>query len=231
MLYSYYNQFERYRSPLVLINAENLCYLEKICYPPIQIAKRRTTFIRGESGCGKSSLLRILSGIITPDSGQITYLGKPIESYDPVVLRREILLCGQTVFLFPGTIESNYHQFYGFRDSDPPLMERIADFLEVCCLDFRPDAAVDDMSGGERQRAFLSICLSFTPTILMLDEPTSALDEFTADRLMDSVTGFCEEHGITLIIICHDHRLAERYGDAFYDLSPVGATPGKGAGV
>ena len=74
------------------------------------------------------------------------------------------------------------------------------------------------MSGGERQRIYIAICLSFHPKVLMLDEPTSALDEATAVSLLQNLKQYCNEHGITLIAITHDKTLAKSYGDEYISL-------------
>lgn len=87
-------------------------------------------------------------------------------------------------------------------------------FLALCQVPFTPDDLCDNMSGGEKQRVFLAICLSFLPKVLMLDEPTSALDARTADALMGAVKAHCHTQGVTLLVVSHDPTLAQRYADA-----------------
>ena len=79
---------------------KNVRFKGIIHYPDIEILKNCTTFICGESGCGKSTLLKLLNGVVSEDSGEILYANKRIVDYDPVALRREVLLCGQSVFFF-----------------------------------------------------------------------------------------------------------------------------------
>jgi putative ABC transport system ATP-binding protein len=69
------------------------------------------------------------------------------------------------------------------------------------------------MSGGERQRISISICLSLRPKVLLLDEPTSALDDMTSNAVMSNLKTFCHENNITLIIISHNKALAQTYAD------------------
>ncbi|MDR1736220.1 MAG: energy-coupling factor ABC transporter ATP-binding protein [Oscillospiraceae bacterium] len=196
-----------------LIKTRGLTFLDKIAYPDMEIISGRAAFICGESGCGKSTLLKLFSGVITPSGGTVEYLGKDTGKYDPITLRKEILLCSQSVFLFDDTVGGNFRQFYGYREQKAPDTDRMREFLALCRLEFGLDAPCVTMSGGERHRVFIAICLSFLPKVIMLDEPTAALDGQTADGLLSGVIGFCAGNGITPVIVCHDRALSEKYAD------------------
>lgn len=159
-----------------IISASQVVFQSMIRYPNIKIAKGKTTFIHGPSGCGKSTLLKLINGTTSPDSGEIFYKGNNIENIDTIDLRREILLVAQSVFLFTGTIEENFKKYYEYRDRDLPTKETMEKFLKICSAEFPLETRCETMSGGERQRVYIAIFLSFMPDVLMLDEPTSALD-------------------------------------------------------
>lgn len=196
-----------------ILKAENVCFQDLICYPPIGIKRGQATFICGESGCGKSTLLKLFSGVVSPSSGGITFDGRDLESYDPIELRKEVLLCAQGVYLFHQTIAENFNTFYDYRGLPRLRAERMQEYLRVCRIDFPLDTPCATMSGGERQRVFVAACLSLASKVLMLDEPTAALDDQTAQDLIHSLKEYCRAKGITLLVVCHNRLLAERYAD------------------
>ena len=69
------------------------------------------------------------------------------------------------------------------------------------------------MSGGERQRVYIAIFLSFMPDVLMLDEPTSALDNTSSDIMMSNIKNFTKDNEMTTVVVSHYLPLAEKYGD------------------
>lgn len=196
-----------------LIATKGLGFLSNIEYPDISIRKGSITFICGESGCGKSSLLKILNGTISPARGKIFYKGEDCENIDTIKLRRDVLLVSQSVFLFDGSIEENFRSFFSYCDSPLPDEKEMMRALDICCVDMDIKSPCETMSGGERQRVLLAAAVAMRPTVLMLDEPTSALDSITADLLMGKLICFCRETGTTLISVSHDITLAQKYGE------------------
>ena len=196
-----------------IISANQVVFQSIIRYPDIKIAKGETTFIHGPSGCGKSTLLKLINGTISPDRGEILYNDNNIENIDTIKLRREILLVSQSVYLFTGTIEENFIKYYEYRDHDVLPKEDMEKFLKLCSADFPLETRCETMSGGERQRVYIAIFLSFMPKILMLDEPTSALDNISSDAMMKNIIDFSNDNEMTIIVVSHYLPLAEKYGD------------------
>jgi len=124
-----------------------------------------------------------------------------------------VILAGQSVWLFRGTVRENFAQFHQFRCSPPPADGEIERLLRLCAAPFTPRTSCDQLSGGERQRIFLAVALSFAPRLLLLDEPTSALDEATAQILLGNLTAWCRAGGMTLVAVSHDAGLAQRFSD------------------
>ncbi|MEG1044647.1 MAG: ABC transporter ATP-binding protein [Oscillospiraceae bacterium] len=197
----------------IVLSANNLKFDDIIDYPSIKIMRNKTTFIWGESGCGKTTLLKLFNATLSPSTGEISYNNRNTFDMDTVQLRKEITLVSQTVFLFDKTIEENFNEFYKYRDVKPLSKEDMKKYLCICCADFDLSAQCERMSGGERQRVFIAICLSFLPKVLMLDEPTSALDSETANRFFENTKLFCSKNEITLIVISHDKTLADKFAD------------------
>jgi len=196
-----------------ILRARNVVFRSIIQYPEISIPTEKATFIQGPSGCGKSTLLKLFNRTVSPDSGHLFYKEKNIETIDTILLRQEVLLVGQSVFLFKGSIEDNFREYYDYRDLQPISKEQIKQYLTLCCAEFPLDTPCDTMSGGERQRIYIAICVSLMPKVLMMDEPTSALDGKTAKLLLSNIKRFCAERGITLLVVSHDKELTREYAD------------------
>jgi len=198
---------------MALFVLRDVDYKNILHYPALEISAGGATFLCGASGTGKSTLLKLLSGVLSPTGGEILYLGKRVGDYDPIRLRREVLLVGQSVYLFDKTIQENFAEYYAYRDQAVPGEETIREYLDICKASFPLDSMCNLLSGGERQRVFLAICLSLTQEVLLLDEPTSALDEETADQLIGQIKAHCKTKDISLLVVSHDRAIAEKYAD------------------
>jgi len=168
------------------------------------------TAIVGPSGAGKSTLLRLLNRLADPDAGTISYRGQPLDSYDPLALRREVALVPQLPALLEGTVESNVA--YAARLAGRrPAAERC---LRLAGLD--PDFAERDvakLSVGEQQRAMLARALVQEPAVLLLDEPTSALDHAARDAIEATLAALRRELEISIVLVSHDPEQARRLGE------------------
>lgn len=196
-----------------MIETYNLDFKGLLHYPDLRIKSESMTFLSGESGCGKSTLLKLLNGTLSPTAGIIYYQATDIAAIETIRLRREILLVSQSTFLFSGSIYENFAAFYQSRDLLMPKEKEMQKFLCICQLDIPLDSSCDTMSGGERQRIYHAIALSFQPKVLLLDEPTSALDANTADKFFAQMKAYCSASKITVIVISHDDILTNRYAD------------------
>ena len=165
------------------------------------------TAIVGPSGSGKSTLLRLLNRLVDPYSGTIAYRERPLASYDPLELRREVSLVPQLPSLLAGTVESNlaYAAELAGKELDPGRCLRLAGL----------DAGfagrdVGKLSVGEQQRAMLARALAQEPGVLLLDEPTSALDHEARDAIEATLAKLRAELEISLIVVSHDPEQARR---------------------
>lgn len=202
----------------IFYSEKGLTFENFIKYPEISIEENSFTFITGKSGCGKSSYLKMLNFTALPSDGKIYFCGKDLTELSPIDYRRQVMLAPQQVFLTEGNIRDNFDFYYGMREKEPLSNVEIAEALKVCCTDFPLTADCSLLSGGERQRVFLSIFVSCMPKVLLLDEPTAALDEKTSNELFTSLKNYCREHSITVVCVCHNNELAEKYGDSIIRL-------------
>ena len=201
-----------------LFTLKNVSFADIIHYPDLEISAGSTTFICGESGSGKSTLLKLLNGVISPSSGCITYAGQNLADYNPISLRRDVLLVSQAVYLFDQSIKENFHTYYAYRDLDKIDDALMQQHLKACAVHLPLDSMCNLLSGGERQRVFTAINLSFGFKVLMMDEPTSALDDKNAQALISNIKSTCQEKGLTLIIVSHDRAIADQYADHIINL-------------
>ena len=197
----------------ILLEGRGLAFAGQIHYPNFQIFEDEVTFLVGESGTGKSTLLRLLNATRNPSEGLVFYRGKNILEEEAVFLRRRLLLVSQSVYLFDTGIRQNYRAFYEYRELPPPSERVMEEFLSLCCAPFSLDRDCTTLSGGERQRVYLAIHLSLLPEVLLLDEPTSALDSQTSRAMMQNVIAYCRKKGISVVAVSHDASLTERFAE------------------
>jgi putative ABC transport system ATP-binding protein len=166
--------------------------------------------IVGPSGSGKSTLLRLLNRLADPDAGTIDYRGRPLASYDPLALRREVSLVPQLPSLLEGTVESNLR--YAAELADKELDVERCLRLAGLGVGFA-ERDVSKLSVGEQQRAMLARALAQRPGVLLLDEPTSALDHAARDAIEATLAELRRELDISLVLVSHDPEQARRLAD------------------
>lgn len=159
----------------------------------------------GQSGSGKSTLLKTINRLVTPDPGNVTIDGAPVEGAAPHLLRRRIGYVFQSVGLFPHmTVAENIAiglRIAGQRD----MGARVAELLTL--VDLPGDVATrmpDQLSGGQRQRVGVARALATAPGCLLLDEPFGALDPVTRDELGRAVRALHDRLGLTSVMVTHD---------------------------
>jgi putative ABC transport system ATP-binding protein len=168
------------------------------------------TAIVGPSGAGKSTLLRLLNRLADPDRGEVSYRGRPLASYEPLALRREVALVPQLPALLPGTVAANlaYAARLAGEELDTGRCLRLAGLgTEFAERD------VARLSVGEQQRAMLARALAQRPAVLLLDEPTSALDPAARDAIEAALAELRRELEISLVLVSHDPAQARRLAD------------------
>ncbi|WAA12476.1 ABC transporter ATP-binding protein [Fervidibacillus halotolerans] len=173
----------------------------------------KITTIVGPSGTGKSTLFRLSNGLISPDSGKIFVLGKNIEEYDPVSLRKIVALAPQSAPMIEGTVFSNLRLPFDLHGKafDETEAKKL---LHLVNLD--PDLLFHDanrLSGGERQKVSIARTLANRPQILLLDEITSSLDPVSQQEIEHLILSINEKYKTTILWITHQMDQAIRVGD------------------
>ncbi|SHN71968.1 ABC transporter ATP-binding protein [Desulfovibrio litoralis] len=194
-----------------LIETKDLEFNKILTYPDMKIFPNQTSFITGKSGSGKSTLFKLFNKTLNPSRGKVFYNNNDIAELNTLELRKEILLVGQSVFLFDKNIRDNFSEYYTYLDKKTPNDDLIKKYLGICCADFSLDKDCISMSGGERHRVYLAICISLLPKVLLIDEPTAALDTLNSIKLIENLLNFSKENFLTMLIISHDQALTETF--------------------
>ena len=166
----------------------------------------------GRSGCGKTTALRLINGLLTPDEGAVYVNGKNVAQSDLIALRRGIGYAIQGVGLFPHmTVAKNiaYVPSLSGGWSREESQRQVAELLTTVGLD--PALAgryPHELSGGQKQRVGIARALAAHPPILLMDEPFGAVDEITRRTLQKEILQLQQKLGLTVIFVTHDIKEA-----------------------
>lgn len=171
----------------------------------------------GRSGCGKTTMLKLMNGLLTPDSGKVYVEGKNIAETDIISLRRRIGYVIQNRGLFPHmTVEKNitYVPVISGKKNKKENHDLALRLLKLVGLEEEKlQRYPAELSGGQQQRVGIARALAANPKILLMDEPFGALDEITRQTMQDEILRLQKELGLTIIFITHDIREAMKLGD------------------
>ena len=176
--------------------------------------------VLGKSGTGKSVLIKIIIGLLTPDAGEVIVLGQEVatlkgKELDALRLRigfsfqNSALYDGMNVFqnlAFPLTMN--------FKDlSKKEVLESVEEVLEAVGLKDKLKQMPSDLSGGQRKRIGIARTLILKPEIMLYDEPTSGLDPITSAEIIDLINEVQEQYNTSSVIITHDLTCAKNTGN------------------
>ena len=176
-------------------------------------AKGKITTLVGPSGAGKTTLFRLCNRLISPNSGQITINNKPIEQYDPIILRRKIGLALQSATMLSGSVYKNLSLPLTLKGETLPK-DDAKELLEDVSLgkDFL-NRNINDLSGGQKQKVSIARTLVNRPNVLLLDEITSSLDRISQHEIEELIQKINQKYGTTIIWITHNLNQALSIGD------------------
>lgn len=203
-----------------MFQLENIEYKNILSIQKLHIKKEKLTSIIGESGVGKSTLLKLLNHLESFDKGDILYKGESLNKIDPIELRREVTMLSQTPAIFDGTIKDNLAIGCYFAGKPEPSEDTMTSALNVVYLNKALNVEAIDLSGGEKQRLALARMVLIDPPALLLDEPTSALDAETADTVIKQFLEWGLEKKKTIVMVTHSNAIAEKYSDEIIKLHP-----------
>ena len=183
----------------------------------LKVTAGETTVLLGESGSGKSTVLRLMLGLIAPDSGEVRFDGAPLTAANLRSVRHRVGYVVQGGGLFPHLTVRHNATLVAEHLRWPRA--RIDERLEKLCALTRLGADLLDrnpaqLSGGQRQRVSLMRALMLDPAALLLDEPLGALDPITRAELQEELAALFRALGKTVVLVTHDLWEASFLGDS-----------------
>jgi putrescine transport system ATP-binding protein len=174
----------------------------------LNIRKGEIFALLGASGCGKTTLLRLLAGFEIPTDGQITIDGEDMQSIQPY--NRPVNMMFQSYALFPHMSVAKNIAFGLKQDRIPraEVKKRVDELLDLVHMKELFNRFPHQLSGGQRQRVALARSLAKRPKLLLLDEPMAALDKKLREQMQLEVVNIIERVGVTCVMVTHDQEEA-----------------------
>jgi ABC-type sugar transport system ATPase subunit len=174
---------------------------------------RNTLSILGKSGCGKTTMLKTIGGLIQPDAGSISLNGENITNKTPG--KRNIVYLYQEDLLFPH-LNAFENVAFGLRLRKIPekeVREKVQTMLHSLELEEQARKMPNELSGGQRQRVSFGRAIITNPSLLLLDEPFGSLDTGTRERMQLLFKNLTQNYNITSLFVTHDLKEAVLMGD------------------
>lgn len=172
--------------------------------------------IIGSSGCGKTTALKMVNGLIEPSAGKVLVEGKDVAEVDQIKLRRNIGYAIQGSVLFPHmTVEQNIAYVPNILNekNKKKTKEAVNKWMKIVGLDDDLRKRYpSELSGGQQQRVGIARALAASPEILLMDEPFGAVDEITRGQLQTELKRIHKETEITIMFVTHDISEALKLG-------------------
>lgn len=185
----------------------------------VSVPAGEVTVIIGPNACGKSTLLRALSRLLTPDAGDVLLSGEDVRRMPPKTLARRLGLLPQSSTAPFGITVADLvargrfpHQrmLQQWSEADRVAVARAMEATRITAL---ADRMVEELSGGQRQRVWIAMLLAQDTPVMLLDEPTTFLDISHQLEVMELVHRLNREQGRTVALVLHDLNQACRYAD------------------
>lgn len=182
----------------------------------ISIGEGEFLTVIGRSGCGKTTMLKMINGLHRPEQGRVYVEGKDIGKEDLIAVRRKIGYVIQNKGLFPHmTVEKNitYVPVISGKKEKKANHELACRLIKTVGLEpSMLSRYPSELSGGQQQRVGIARALAADAKILLMDEPFGALDEITKQAMQDEILNLQKKLGITVVFITHDIREAMKLG-------------------
>lgn len=177
------------------------------------LSENKTLSILGKSGCGKTTMLKIISGLVDPDHGEILVNGENIQEKAPE--KRNIVYLYQEDLLFP---HLNIFENIAFglrlrKASQQEVEQKVSEIISSLELEGQGQKMPHQLSGGQRQRVSFGRAIITNPSLLLLDEPFGSLDTGTRQRMQQLFKKLAKEFSITSLFVTHDLKEALLMGD------------------
>lgn len=190
---------------------------QDLTFPDIVASNREKVLILGQSGCGKTTLLHILAGILTPDQGTVSLLNKNVyqlsgHQRDAFRGKHIGIIFQQSHFIRSLRVEENLVLAQNLAGL-PTDKKRIHEILQRLQLDHKAHKRTQELSVGEQQRIAIARALVNRPSLILADEPTSALDDRNTEQVIQLLEHQADAENASLILVTHDKRLKDYFAN------------------
>lgn len=217
-------------APVVLFDKVNLAFDEKVILRDVTFAVRagHTKIFLGASGAGKSTILKLMLGLLKPDSGTIWVLGHRVDELTETQLmgvRHHMGMVFQEGALFDSFTVGENVGYKLYEETTLPLQQvrqRVEEVLGFVGLSEHIDKQPSALSGGQRRRVAIARAMAARPTLLLYDEPTTGLDPITSLTIDAEIVKLRDLEAVTSVIVTHQLR------DAFYVATNSASRSGSG---
>jgi len=209
---------------IIELRGINKAFGENVIYRDmnLSIQEGETLTVIGGSGQGKSVCLKLITGLLSADDGQVLVRGQEVSELDHSglsLLRRKVAMVFQGGALFDSmSVADNVS--YALREhtqmGDEEIGERVRECLEMVGLGYDPDLPQRmpaSLSGGMRKRVALARSIALKPEVILYDEPTTGLDPYNIRRIGDMIKKLQHELGVTSVVVTHEMPMAFEVSD------------------
>jgi phospholipid/cholesterol/gamma-HCH transport system ATP-binding protein len=205
-------------SPIVVFDKVSLSFDEKVILREVSftLLTGHTKIFLGASGAGKSTILKLILGLLRPDDGVIWVNGERVDlmtERELMKVRADLGMVFQEGALFDSLTVAGNVGYKLYEESDMPrddVRRRVEEVLGFVGLSEYIDRMPSELSGGQRRRVAIARAMSFKPRILLYDEPTTGLDPITADTIDDEIIKLRDLENVSSIVVTHQLRDAFR---------------------
>jgi len=205
-------------APVVVFDRVHLAFDEKVVLEDISftLIKGHTKIILGASGSGKSTILKIITGLLPVDAGIVWVNGERVDQLTEAQMmsvRADLGMIFQEGALFDSLTVRENVGYKLYEETDMPLEQverRVEEVLGFIGLSEHIDKMPSELSGGQRRRVAIARAMAFKPRVLLYDEATTGLDPITATTVDDEIIKLRDFEGVSSIVVTHQLR------DAFY---------------
>jgi len=201
-------------APVVVFDKVSLAFDEKVILREVSftLIKGHTKIILGASGAGKSTILKLITGLLRPDAGIIWVNGERVDQMSELEMMRvraDLGMVFQEGALFDSlTVRENvgYKLWEELRWPDDRVNSRVEEILGFIGLSEHVDKMPSELSGGQRRRVAIARAMAAKPRVLLYDEPTTGLDPITATTVDEEIVKLRDLEGVSSIVVTHQLR-------------------------